>query len=102
MLGDAAGLISPLCGNGMSMALHSSKIAASLIGAFIHQEISREKMENLYKKQWQRTFGRRLHIGRLIQQLFGKEWTTNSFIAIMKRSPSLTKLLISQTHGKSF
>ena len=102
MLGDAAGLISPLCGNGMSMALHSSKIAASLIGAFIQQEITREKMESLYKKKWKQTFGRRLHIGRLIQLLFGKEWTTNSFIAIMKRSPLLTKLLIKQTHGKSF
>jgi flavin-dependent dehydrogenase len=27
MLGDAAGMISPLCGNGMSMAMHASKIA---------------------------------------------------------------------------
>jgi flavin-dependent dehydrogenase len=27
MIGDAAGLITPLCGNGMSMAMHASKIA---------------------------------------------------------------------------
>ena len=27
MLGDAAGMITPLCGNGMSIAFHSSKFA---------------------------------------------------------------------------
>ena len=31
LLGDAAGMITPLCGNGMSMALHSSKIAADMV-----------------------------------------------------------------------
>ena len=31
MIGDAAGMITPLCGNGMSMAMHGSKLAAGLI-----------------------------------------------------------------------
>ena len=31
MIGDAAGLITPLCGNGMAMAIHSAKIVADLI-----------------------------------------------------------------------
>ncbi len=34
-IGDAAGMITPLCGNGMSMALHASVIAAESIEAFI-------------------------------------------------------------------
>src|SRR5690606_28139952 len=29
--GDAAGMISPLCGNGMAMAIHSAKILSELI-----------------------------------------------------------------------
>ena len=31
MIGDSAGLIHPLCGNGMAMAIHSAKIIASLL-----------------------------------------------------------------------
>ena len=34
MIGDAAGMITPLCGNGMSMALHGSKLAAEQIRSF--------------------------------------------------------------------
>ena len=34
MIGDAAGMITPLCGNGMSMALHGSKLAS-----WTHQKI---------------------------------------------------------------
>jgi flavin-dependent dehydrogenase len=34
MIGDTAGLIHPLCGNGMAMAIHSAKIVSKLIGTF--------------------------------------------------------------------
>lgn len=102
MLGDAAGMISPLCGNGMSMALHSSKIASGFIDAFLGKQLSREAMEKAYQKKWQQTFERRLSAGRLIQQFFGRSWMTNLFIGLMKRFPLLTTALIRQTHGKPF
>jgi len=34
MIGDTAGLIHPLCGNGMGMAIHSAKICAELLADF--------------------------------------------------------------------
>ncbi len=102
LLGDAAGMITPLCGNGMSMALRSSKIAAGFIEAFLKKEMSREEMETGYAKKWRQTFAKRLGAGRLIQKMFGKNWVTNQFISIMKKFPVLTKTLIQQTHGKPF
>lgn len=102
LLGDAAGMITPLCGNGMSMALHSSKIAHSCIDDFFQQRISRHGMENNYAQQWNKTFAKRLVTGRLIQSMFGKEWTTNKFISIMKQFPGLTSSLIRKTHGTPF
>jgi menaquinone-9 beta-reductase len=102
LLGDAAGMITPLCGNGMSMALHSSKIASGYIHQFLTNEISREKLEASYKAAWKKTFSKRLLTGRLIQQLFGRLWVTNLFILAMKLFPFLTKQLIRQTHGKPF
>lgn len=102
LLGDAAGLITPLCGNGMSMALHSAKIAAQCIDAFLQQKTSRIEMEKLYVDQWKKTFATRLWFGRMIQRFFGKASATNRFVAYMKWMPWLTKWLIQKTHGKPF
>jgi flavin-dependent dehydrogenase len=102
LCGDAAGMITPLCGNGMSMALHSSKLAAIAISDFLQNKINRQELENIYSKNWQHIFGKRLRTGRIIQQLFGKIWITNMFISIMKKLPFVTTRLIRQTHGKPF
>jgi flavin-dependent dehydrogenase len=82
MIGDAAGMIAPLCGNGMSMALHGSKIAAESITAFLQQKISRQQMEETYSMQWTALFAKRLSTGRFIQRMFGKARLTNIFVSI--------------------
>ena len=102
MIGDAAGMITPLCGNGMSIALHSSKIAAGCIGFFLDKKIARGQMENQYAQRWKNNFERRLKIGRIIQKLFGKEFLTNVFISIIKPFPFLINNIIKATHGKEF
>ena len=102
LLGDAAGMITPLCGNGMSMALHSSKIAAGFINQFLQGNKTRQQMENEYAKKWQQVFSKRLSTGRVIQSLFGKSWTTDLFVGLMKRLPFVTRQLIKNTHGESF
>src|SRR5690606_9835880 len=45
MVGDAAGMITPLCGNGMSMALLAGKLAAEQVHEFLSGKISRKEME---------------------------------------------------------
>jgi flavin-dependent dehydrogenase len=102
MTGDAAGMITPLCGNGMSMALHGSKILAALVHEFLQGSITRDEMEQKYILRWQREFSNRLKMGRRIQRLFGGRWVTNLFISLIKPFPRVIKLLIKQTHGKSF
>lgn len=102
MAGDAAGMITPLCGNGMSMALHGSKIAAAHIHDFLQHNIDRDQLEKNYTLEWNRQFAHRLLMGRRIQRLFGKRWLTNLFITSVKPFPGLVRSLIKQTHGKSF
>ena len=102
LIGDAAGMITPLCGNGMSMALHGSKIAAGFIQQFLLGAITRAQMESGYTNQWKSTFSKRLQTGRWIQSMFGKVWATNFFVALMKKMPAFTRALIKQTHGESF
>lgn len=102
MLGDAAGMITPLCGNGMSMALHGSKIAYEHIDAFLQKKISRAEMEQQYIKHWNKEFASRLRTGRMIQRFFGKSSVTNLFIQSFKTFPFLASPLIKQTHGELF
>lgn len=101
-IGDAAGMITPLCGNGMSMALHGSKIAFECIQPFLDQKIDRYEMEQYYTDKWNRQFSKRLRAGRMIQRFFGREWLSNFIIRFLKPFPRLLTLLIRQTHGQPF
>ncbi len=102
MLGDAAGMITPLCGNGMSMGMHGSKLASVSISAFLNNKISRAEMENDYTVKWKKIFSKRIAIGNFIQSLFGKKSITDIFVWLMKSNKFLTKKLIALTHGKPF
>lgn len=102
MLGDAAGMITPLCGNGMSIAFHSAKLAAASITAFLSGNISRKEMEEKYTRERQLHFSKRLRTGRIVQYFFGKESLTNIFISIMKMNAAFARKIISLTHGKPF
>jgi flavin-dependent dehydrogenase len=102
MAGDAAGMITPLCGNGMSMALHGSKIAFDQIDLFLHKKIPRWQLEQDYTNNWQKQFGKRLRAGRMIQRFFGDPILSNLLISTLKPFPQLTNKLISQTHGQPF
>jgi flavin-dependent dehydrogenase len=102
MMGDAAGMITPLCGNGMSIAFHSAKIAFENIHLFLSKKIIREEMEIIYSLEWQKQFGKRLRNGRMIQRLFGKEKLTNLFVTSIKPFPFMIHKLIKATHGSEF
>ncbi|MBC7949604.1 MAG: pyridine nucleotide-disulfide oxidoreductase, partial [Chitinophagaceae bacterium] len=92
----------PLCGNGMSMALHASKLAAIQVARFLQGNIDRTTMEREYSMQWQSQFAKRLRMGRMIQRMFGSEALTNALINVTRRSPTLVNYLVKQTHGAPF
>jgi flavin-dependent dehydrogenase len=99
MVGDAAGMIAPLCGNGMSMALHAARIAVPLVSRFLKNGLSREAMEQSYQQQWNAAFARRLSTGRMIQTLFGNERMTNFSVRFLSHFPGLVDRIIRRTHG---
>jgi flavin-dependent dehydrogenase len=101
-IGDAAGMAPPLSGNGMSMALHGSKIAFQCINAFLQGQLARYELEQDYSDQWNRQFGRRLWMGRFLQRWFGSESRTNLLLSSLKPFPKLVSFLIRQTHGQPF
>lgn len=102
MVGDAAGMITPLCGNGMSMAMHAGKLAFNNIQLYLQGKINRQVMEDNYIKQWRANFGRRLMVGRMVQRLFGNNKTTAIFLQLVSKNAWLAQKIISSTHGTRF
>jgi flavin-dependent dehydrogenase len=97
--GDSAGMISPLCGNGMAMAIHAAKVLSETI---IEQFPNRNAIEQRYQYRWRKLFENRLLAGRLTQKLFGKSVLSELAIKSLKTVPSLTNRIIKRTHGNPF
>ncbi|MEN5088540.1 NAD(P)/FAD-dependent oxidoreductase [Sphingobacterium faecium] len=101
MIGDAAGLIHPLCGNGMAMAMHSAKISSELILDYYTGKIpTRKLLEKEFTRQWKQNFGKRLLIGNLLAKALQHQTITTLLIHIATMFPSVLPKIIKQTHGK--
>ncbi len=96
--GDTAGLIHPLCGNGMAMAIHSAKLAAEAITNY-YQHKNRSTLENEYTKAWNRQFNLRLKAGRVVQRVLQQPSLTSALVKVAPMVPGLIPLVIRQTHG---
>jgi flavin-dependent dehydrogenase len=99
MIGDTAGLINPLCGNGMAMAIHSAQLASDLITAFLQNEITRTEMEQQYTLQWNEHFMTRITMGKRIAKLLQQQRLTPLATMAFSIFPGLLKMIINKTHG---
>jgi len=101
MIGDAAGLIHPLCGNGMAMAIQSSQILCELlIKNYQSNAYSPEEIERLYIKQWNTTFSKRLYAGRILQKVLLNDTFQHIIQKVASLIPFIVPKIIKQTHGK--
>lgn len=102
MAGDAAGMITPVCGNGMAIAIHSGKIVSELVIEFCSDTIDRGTLELRYGKAWRAQFRTRLWFGRNVQRLFGNPRFSNFAVNLARLSKPLANVIVRRTHGKPF
>lgn len=103
MSGDAAGLITPLCGNGMAMAIHSAKILSDTI--IFHSKgnsFNLAGIEKQYQDTWRKHFSARLWAGRKTQHLFGNRLTSQLAVGLLNWLPPVARGIVASTHGKPF
>ncbi len=96
MVGDSAGLIHPLCGNGMAMAIQGARILCDLFAS----NLSRSEIEKLYIKKWNVAFSRRLYTGRILQKILLNQNLQEFSYRIATTIPSIVPKIIKQTHGE--
>ncbi|QSW88866.1 FAD-dependent oxidoreductase [Flavobacterium endoglycinae] len=101
MIGDTAGLIHPMCGNGMAMAIHSAKIASELVLDFHNGRIkSRNAFEQKYIEEWKKHFSRRLFFGRILAKALTHKKITHVLTTLAATIPAILSVIIKQTHGR--
>lgn len=101
MIGDTAGLIHPLCGNGMAMAIHSAKIAGELVVDFHKGTItSRKELEKKYSEEWNINFKKRMNTGRLLARAIKSRVVSKVIFSFLSLFPQVLNKIIKNTHGK--
>ena len=101
MCGDSAGMIHPLAGNGMSMAIRAAQMASLQILKFKSGEItSRADLETQYTEIWNKEFSSRLKSGHIIARLFSLGLFSEFIMLFLKAFPFLLPSIIKKTHGK--
>jgi Dehydrogenases (flavoproteins) len=101
LLGDTAGMIHPLSGNGMAMAMGSAQLAAAAVEPFLSGLGSRLQMEAQYRHSWQAQYRRRLQVSRLLRRFFAASQRSEWALRLALGLPPLTRWLERQTHGKA-
>jgi flavin-dependent dehydrogenase len=99
MIGDAAGMIAPLCGDGMAMALDGAALGAPLADRFLSGTLSPSAFRRTYRREWTSTFGTRLRIGRWVHAAAFRPWATAALLRTCRVLPSLARWLIRATRG---
>lgn len=101
MAGDAAGMIAPLAGDGMAMALHSGKLAADALALYLDGQLEAEAAKQQYVEAWKRHFRGRLQLGRVLQAIMLRPALLTPGLRLMNLLPALGNLLLTQTRDLS-
>jgi menaquinone-9 beta-reductase len=101
-VGDSAGFIAPLTGNGMSMAMRSAFILSQLLHEFFSSG-DKFLLEMKYRQEWERLFKRRIQRSLYLQKLFIDSPTlANCTIYGLRLLPFLMTPMVKMTHGEPF
>ncbi len=99
-VGDAAGYIHPLSGDGMAMALRSGELAARTVQHALRYTQSPLAAADTYALLWNREFARRLRWARTLQPFFSRPMWANTMIFWANLFPTLTRLTTAKLRGR--
>jgi len=100
MIGDAAGMIAPLCGDGMAMALRTADLVTPLASAFLDGRCAADSFRTRYESQWKSTFGTRMRLGRWIHAAAFRPGAARLLVQGCRLLPPLARWLIRTTRGR--
>jgi flavin-dependent dehydrogenase len=100
-VGDAAGVMAPLAGDGIAMALRSGGLAADLLLRHLDDRLPAARLRRAYAAASAREFGPRLRLGRLLQPLLMQPHLAGLALRLLGLAPGLGRALIHGTRDLS-
>ncbi len=97
LVGDAAGLVAPLAGDGIAMALRSGGLAAALTLAHLDGHQAAPTLPRRYAAAWNREFGGRLRLGRALQPLLLQSQAAALGVRLIRHLPLAGRALLRGT-----
>lgn len=97
MAGDAAGMIAPLAGDGMAMALHSGRLAALALARFLDRQQTGSAMLDSYQQAWRRHFRFRLELGHLLHRVMVRPAFLTVGLRTLNHFPKMGDWLVRRT-----
>jgi len=102
LLGDAATMIPPLCGDGMSMALRSAALCAPLADRYLNGNFSMAGWQQAYTRAIKREFEGPLRWGSFLQWLFHMPSVSHWLPNAARIAPPLAQGIVRATRLKPF
>lgn len=94
LVGDAAGYVDPLTGEGIYFALFGARAAAEAVAAALQQPADEPAAFAGYAAARRRELGPRLNASRLLQRGLRHPWLVRTAVRTMARWPSLADLVV--------
>ena len=94
LVGDAAGYVDPLTGEGIYFALFTAKVAADALHAAMQAPNAAAAAMARYCQNRHREIAPRLFAARLLQRGLRHPWLVRQVLTAMRRWPRLTDLLV--------
>lgn len=98
MVGDASGVIDPLTGNGMAMAIQSALLLAPLLVRLLEKPDERRRLEREYRAKHRAFFGARITWSRRVAMLLSRPRMLDAALATV-RSRSVGRFLLRRTRA---
>jgi flavin-dependent dehydrogenase len=102
MAGDAAGLIAPVAGDGIAMALHGGRMAATYAADYLENRISADELRDKYNRDWHHIFNTRLRLGRVLQAIMFRPRLLAPTLKILNAVPPVGSFLVNHTRDTRF
>jgi flavin-dependent dehydrogenase len=97
LAGDAAGLVAPVAGDGIAMALRGGELAARHLLSWLRGERDAARLLQGYARAWRREFEPRRRLARMAQAFMLRPAWLGPGLRLLRAAPALGRYLVANT-----
>jgi 2-polyprenyl-6-methoxyphenol hydroxylase-like FAD-dependent oxidoreductase len=101
MVGDSAGMIAPLAGDGIGIAMEQARMLGRLFAEMRPRPAERESFTNAYRRESERIFAHRKRVALICQQIALSEILRPAVTPFLWLAPGLLKAAVGATRGNT-